>query len=388
MSHHFDKSQMASASRIRGFDGVRGLAVITVVFTHLGFYSYLGSIGVLSDRVLPLVHGGTGVYAFFVLSGLLITKLLIREHQANGSISLRLFYARRALRIFPLYFLVLGITLALTLVGVTSVRWASFLFAATYTYNFIPIGAYSGLLGHTWTLAVEEHFYLVWPAIFAWGVVRKADVLLRIALIAFVFSLAFRIIIDQTPATDGFFPSRWTFVAGGFIAVGAAMALLLEHSSKSGLWRRYLKNPGALLIGAALFGHTLVVDLEQFGLGNHLRCLGICLIIAWILLNQQSIIVRGLEFGPLRYIGKISYGIYMWQGLILGTGPGGGFWPLDPWLGLLLLFVIAPLSYHLFEMPFLRVKSRFRAIAGNVDGRETTARESHGHAPLKRPRAI
>ena len=95
---------------IKGFDGLRALSVIFVILTHLGIYGVAASNGWLSDRVAPIIGGTTGVQIFFVLSGYLITSLLIHEHKATGSISLKGFYIRRAFRILPLYFLCVLLT--------------------------------------------------------------------------------------------------------------------------------------------------------------------------------------------------------------------------------------------------------------------------------------
>ncbi len=151
---------------IQGLDGVRGLAALSVVFTHLHGWSRLEDIGLLSPRVTPLLNGRSGVQAFFVLSGFLITLLLIAEFERTGTVSLRNFFWRRALRILPLYYLFLVLATVIYLVDHRVSSVTSLVYAGTYLYNFIPISHYTSFLGHTWSLAVEEHFYLVWPVVF------------------------------------------------------------------------------------------------------------------------------------------------------------------------------------------------------------------------------
>ena len=104
----------------------------------------------------------------------------------------------------------------------------------------------------------------------------------------------------------------------------------------------------------------LGADLAQ--LGNYLRGVGLMVMIAWVYLNQKSFVARALNIPPLRYIGTISYGLYIYQGFFLATGSyrfPGQTWPPNSVDGFVLLVIVAPLSFHFFEKPFLRLKSRF-----------------------------
>jgi len=124
----------------------------------------------------------------------------------------------------------------------------------------------------------------------------------------------------------------------------------------------------ALAFGLLLFANSLYLQVDSWFLrtaGSAFgRNLGIALCIGWIYFNQNSLLTRVLELHPLKYIGLISYGLYIFQGLFLTTDPTrtpGLDWPPAPTTGLVMLLVAAPLSYHLFEKPFLRLKSRFSA---------------------------
>ncbi|MEQ1527890.1 MAG: hypothetical protein ABL925_01135, partial [Methylococcales bacterium] len=95
---------------------------------------------------------------------------------------------------------------------------------------------------------------------------------------------------------------------------------------------------------------------------GYIRSAGILILIVWIFLNQDKFLVKLLEFSPLKYIGVFSYGIYIYQGLFLATGPNRmplSSWPPDQSIGIVLLFISAPLSYHFYEKPFLRLKHKF-----------------------------
>ena len=364
------------SKKILGFDGIRGLAVISVVLTHVGAFSFLWDSPYLREGVLPLINGPTGVQAFFVLSGFLITMLLIKEHRANNRISLRNFYYRRTLRIIPLYLLFLAAVIVIHLLAENVTSWISLLFASTYTYNFVPYGWHSNILGHTWSLAVEEHFYLVWPVIFSFAYAKRGRGLLW-GLAAFVvLSFASRLVIAEIWWLENpYNVDRWSFIAGSNIALGCICAVVIygDYDIK---WRQILASNYTFAGGALLYMNSLMLGSHH--LSTYLRGIGIALMIAWICLNQKSLLVRWLEFKPLSYIGIISYGVYIYQGLFFGTGPHrmpDQAWPPDIWIGLILLVVVAPLSYHYFEKPFLRLKSNYSSTDRNRPEAESGERK-------------
>jgi len=350
---------------IRGFDGLRALAVVAVVLTHLGVYGALTKAQWLPSSLLPMIHGGTGVQAFFVLSGFLITTLLINEHRTSGTISIRNFIVRRTLRIFPLYVLFLVIVTLLHAFGSNITSWDSLFYAYIYSYNFVPRELYTSIIGHTWSLAVEEHFYLVWPTLFLLLFGKRKPALVALVLTFIVTAPFVQLLLVRMGLSEHYFVERWSFITGSSIAIGCLMALLIKSRHRSPL-QRLLSHPTSLALGALLYANSLYLGSDSWFIqhigSNYLRTLGIALAIGWIYFNQASRLVTLLELPPLKYIGLISYGIYMYQGLFLDTGPErapGQSWPPDPATGLLLLVVVAPLSYHYFEKPFLRLKSRY-----------------------------
>ena len=296
-------------SRIAGFDGIRGLSILAVVYTHLHVYSAAHQVGLLSSRIIPMIDGLAGVQAFFILSGFLITYLLVSEHKATERISLRNFYVRRALRIFPVYFLVLVLALCMSMWLETGINRKSFLYAFLYVYNFIPKDDYAPLIGHTWSLAVEEHFYLLWPVTFV-VVYRKKPECLFVLLSAGIAGshLLNNFLGYSADLSADYFVGRWSPVAGGHIALGCLGALLVTAAGQS--YRKFLGSRATLGLAAGLYASSLAPVLPH----DLLRPLGLALIIVWVYLNQQSRLTRFLETKPLAYLGTISYGIYMYQG--------------------------------------------------------------------------
>lgn len=351
---------------IKGFDGIRALAVIAVVLTHLGVFSYFVERQWLPEAFVPLIHGGTGVQVFFVLSGFLITSLLVEEFQRTGRVSVRNFIIRRTLRIFPLYVLFMVLATLLHVFGNNVTTWRSLFYVYAYSYNFVPVEAYTTFMGHTWSLAVEEHFYLVWPTLFLLLFGRARPVLVGL-LVLFIASVPLlHVALVKSGLFAGYFVSRWSFIAGSSIAVGCLAALLLTGARTAARMRRVAGAPAGFLLGAFLYANTLYLSSDSWFvthvLMSYLRTFGIALLITWLYINQSSSLARFLELRPLKYIGLISYGIYIFQGLFLDTGPerdAAQSWPPSPEVGLMLLIVIAPLSYHYFERPFLRLKSRY-----------------------------
>jgi peptidoglycan/LPS O-acetylase OafA/YrhL len=344
-----------SVNKIKGLDGVRALSVSLVVLTHLGILQRL------PDRVYETFQGTTGVITFFSLSGFLITHLLIREYEKTDFVSLKNFYIRRTLRIVPLYLTVILLIAAINVFTFVAKR-SAIAFALIYATNFVDKGHYSTLLGHTWSIAVEEHFYLVWPFIFSLFIKGNWKIASIVLAVTAAFALlSANILYSISYLNDNFFLDRWTFVAAGPIAMGALVAVFVT-TRKFNKMKTAISKPVMLAAALAILCHSLAFPNLPFHLLDFLRGIGAALTIGWLFLNQHSWAVKFLEFRPLRYVGVISYGVYIWQGFFLATGPErvpGQFWPPGPLIGLSLLAVVAPLSFHFFEQPILRLKRRY-----------------------------
>lgn len=351
--------------RILGFDGVRGLAAIAVVLTHLHVFEGIKNFGPIGQAIVPMISGAAGVQAFFVLSGFLITTLLTSELANSGTVSIQRFFIRRSLRIFPLYFGFMLVAAVLYQIDSKVTSPTSLAYGFAYVYNFIPRDSYTSFMGHTWSLAVEEHFYLIWPWVFLFFCKKRPRVLLLLLAAFIVTSLPLHAALALSDFGNTYFVERWTFTAGSSIAAGCLLALLLKNELYKEQAEAFLTSRTALFaacliyaLPALAYGRSWTFDAVASG---YFRCAGITLAIGWLVFNQGSIVSKLLEQPVLRYLGAISYGIYMYQGLFLATGPhrtADVFWPLPQHYGFWLLLVAPPLSYHFFELPFLRLKDR------------------------------
>jgi peptidoglycan/LPS O-acetylase OafA/YrhL len=198
-------------------------------------------------------------------------------------------------------------------------------------------------------LAVEEHFYLAWPLIFLVGK--------RFSFIAAIVFAVSCVVLG--PYVTAHFPFsevwRWTFPAAAPIAFGCIAAFVSTHTTTVKFFAEK-KNSGVILI-------AIIAGLASpaFYQNEFIWLVSLSALVLYVLHNQDSALVKLLEFKPLALLGLISYGLYVWQGIFTGNGPyrmGEQFPPaLDT--GLWLTFIAAPVSYLFFEQPILKLKSRF-----------------------------
>ncbi len=146
---------------IKGYDSLRAVSILLVLFSHLGLYGLLPENDYIKDRVWSIISGTTGVQIFFTLSGFLITKILISEKNKFGNIHFKNFYIRRFLRLLPP--LIFFYTTILFLMSTQQIQATKigFLYSIFYAYNFVPKTYYTNELGHTWSLALEEQFHII-----------------------------------------------------------------------------------------------------------------------------------------------------------------------------------------------------------------------------------
>ena len=368
-------------------DGLRGLAIIAVIVCHVN-WSYGGPF--LPGRINgPLAAafgwGWVGVDLFFVLSGFLITGILYDAKGCDGYF--RNFYARRTLRIMPLYFGFLIFIVVLSRLGCSSCHWITRDDAVSlgfYLYNFRVAISHKALDGlhHFWSLAVEEHFYLVWP--FAvWAFSRRSLMRLCVAVASISFLLRVIVVLSGSWPLVGFFvtPCR----VDGLLAGSMVALAWRDHSDWAQLRRwagRLALGSGCLLVGIALGQRHFLpeVDIKQ-GQGAVDASLVLTIGIAALATFFSGLIVlaveaplgsrlrRLLECNGLRAFGKYSYAIYVLHGLILSATvqltspllhvPSFIAKPVTMILVSAASFAVAWISYHLYEKHFLRLKRFF-----------------------------
>jgi peptidoglycan/LPS O-acetylase OafA/YrhL len=317
-------------NRIPALDGYRGIAVLLVFFAHL----FIGT-APTGRPFAPwtgewLTGGGlVGVQMFFVLSGYLITGILLRE-LGTGDVDVPRFWFRRMRRLYPaLLALVVGyqcIALAVPTL-VPEDRWPDLAHALTYTSDFLPFGPW-GWLGHTWSLAVEEQFYLCWPLLLllGWRIGAERGVF-YIAAIGFVGTLLLRSFSQMN--ADGIDSLlRWDA-----LFVGCALAVVYPRLT---VFRGQIAIGivGFLLISAYCFA-PLALPGDRYAIT--------AIASGAALLAAPRF--RPLESGLLRYLGRVSYSLYLWHALILRFGLPGP-------ISLALSLIAAELSYRYIERRF------------------------------------
>lgn len=355
-------------------DGLRGLAILLVI-PHNADVFQAGSFWLLGI----LAHlGWVGVQLFFVLSGFLITSNLIDSQGAPNYY--KAFFARRILRIFPLYYGVLiGVFLILpqfmSLPASVAASQNHQIWLWTFLVNWTePFGGSVEGFSHFWSLAIEEQFYLLWP----WLVYKRSPrAILKLSAILIVAALAIRcalLLAEARPQVLYMF----TVCRMDALAAGAAVAALVRMPEAAALLKKYAHCFWvfgiALGIGGAAVTHAYSVHgIGTFSVGY--TVLSLCfafLVLAGVARPERSnaLYHAVLTLAPLRSIGKYSYGMYVFHMLIIvgaGTAILGWLKPLAPIfypvayaliIGVL-SYVTAFISYHCYEKHFLKLKRRF-----------------------------
>ncbi|MBS1847560.1 MAG: acyltransferase [Actinobacteria bacterium] len=360
-------------------DGIRCIAVWIVMIFHIG----------IGGGIVVVNGGWLGVDMFFVLSGYLITSLLLTERHRHRRISLKRFYARRFLRLAPLSIALVGLVSAVTMLGLSHATslWITHHGAVAivlYYANWWDI-RHKGMLGslsHAWSLSVEEQFYFVWPVmvVAAFAVARRhARKILIGATAASVVAIGVgrrAWWLSRTgPGTSGgamidawavfFRSSLWR---GDGLLCGCLVALLLHRRSVSTRAQRLVTAvaiPSAmiavLIVSAAHFGiwTPWVYFMPEWGLSTFNVCIAI--IIAALVMAPHSIGARVLSLRPLTWCGRRAYGIYLVSPLVIAVLAQR--FKMTRWAlevpAIVATLVVAGLSYRYFETPFLRLKERF-----------------------------
>jgi peptidoglycan/LPS O-acetylase OafA/YrhL len=334
--------------RIKSLDGLRAISIFIVLAAHVAETVHL--------RYDPYSHfvsnvGSFGVKIFFVISGFLITTLLLAEERRSGRISLGMFYLRRAFRILPVAYLFIAVAAALAFTGLIVLPKHNLLYAVLFAMNMAPEGAW--WTGHLWSLAIEEQFYLVWPVVFLLtGRRMRVWTCAGMAILAPVLRISTLLYAPQV--FDRMHQSL--FFLGDSLAIGCLMALLAERLDASDRVRRMIGSRAFVLIPilAGLMYSTLNSRLWpefHFALGDSISLLCIAATM-WRVIHWQDAAHRLLNTKILIVIGTLSYSLYIWQQIFLNAESTD--WVNAFPQNLVLAFLTAGASYYLVESPILR----------------------------------
>lgn len=292
--------------RIPALDGLRAVSILLVIFSHvLQTYHWSQTV----PFVWRLEPGATGVSVFFVLSGYLITTLLLREQVQHQRISLKGFYVRRFFRIVPAYLVFLATVALLKLGGVLTVEWHHFAAALLYVTNYVPV---SWPLLHTWSLSVEEQFYLLFPLLFIYS---KRPTLITLLSLTLGLSVLARLLNQVL----GLWPQDATYSFEGRadqLAFGCLCAVFQQQAPRTLQNRlaRVALPVSALLLCTAM---ALPSGTARTLVFNTLIGLAVSLVIHGCTRQSTGWLTRLLSARPLQIIGLTSYSLYLWQQLWL-----------------------------------------------------------------------
>lgn len=341
---------------IPGLDGLRAFAVIGVFLSHCGL-----------EKIVP---GDLSVTVFFVLSGYLITTLMRKEVAVTGGIAIRSFYQRRLLRLYPPLLIAVALSLLFSVTGLSAVEWsaggvASVLFYFS-NYRIALMGAESGVpvgMGVSWSLAVEEHYYLVYPlaALFILRLGRNWQTGVM-ALLALGFAL-WRWPLHYSLGASEMYLKMATDARIDAILFGCLLAVAHNPWLDAGVRRR--PKLDLLLLGvctALILASLLVRDPEFRAVGrNGLRALALTPVIYLVVLYCDHWLTAPLRFAPVVYLGKVSYMFYLVHELFISTLrhslPQLGPW-FNPLVALGLSLLVCELSRRYVENPVARWRER------------------------------
>lgn len=367
----------APSPRDEIIDGWRGLACLAVMLGHAIAFRYgelipaarmrpdadysTIALGILNR--LGACAASLGVTFFFVISGYIITTLLLKEEERRGTVSLRAFYIRRAFRIIPAFALFLAALALVNAAGYIAIPWRALAYSGAFLCDTSFVDC-TWFAAHTWSLAVEEQYYLAWPLLFILLRGRRTYLLMGVVIgsvLAVIAGAGFRSVI-----------------AFGCIALGAALACNPHYIARI---RRSGRGP--LLIGAAavLFA-TPFTGTHEFAF--RLLSAATPFLVTYIIFASYgySALARVLRSRPVQIVGLLSYSFYLWQQLFLG----------EPRLyedmappTLLMLPLIAGLSFYL-ERKFIRLGHRISARQQSRGSTGAALQQARVSGPVTRQR--
>jgi peptidoglycan/LPS O-acetylase OafA/YrhL len=348
-----------------GLNGIRAIAALAVIFSHIGLSLHMFGLNSLPDIDLA----GYGVTIFFALSGFLITYLLLIEKERFERVNIRQFYMRRILRIWPLYYLYIALTLLVLFIYKEEFPDFRFLLFTIFFSANIPmiIAVPMGLLGHFWSLGVEEQFYLFWP----WIVDRTKKLFKWILWFVVIFFILKLLAWAWFKRSGELIPySIFQVTRFHCMAIGAAAAILYYNRQQ-----QFLKISYTLVSQIICWA---IIALLAFSLlplpsviKHELVALASVVLIVNVAGNEKAIIkLRGRLPD---FLGKISFGLYVYHPLVIylvAKWMGSGLAVFNVTMQHIIIYALVPLatilvaacSYELYEKKFLKLKTRFSPV--------------------------
>jgi peptidoglycan/LPS O-acetylase OafA/YrhL len=344
--------------RIPSLDGFRAFAICLVIAAHCqtatGFPHSLQWTGYFAD-------GDFGVRVFFVISGFLITTLLLQEEHSHGSISLPLFYYRRALRILPVYWAyVLAAAVYAAICGL-NIPFRNYLQTLTFTTGWHSANPW--ILGHSWSLCVEEAFYLGWPFL----LIRLSQ---KGRIAAAIGCLLLGPLVRVVNYKYGWPDSHHLVWLNIDLIMWGCLLALLHDRLRATLTYLFSRNAVLyhILAVVAIVGVRWVFRHKMLALITvpfywTIDCAAICYILYFHTFISKGVVFKFLNSAPIVAIGVLSYSLYLWQELFLiPQEESKFFWQSFP-LNVLGAFVIAAVSYYLWEKPILKLRKKLHGAA-------------------------
>lgn len=349
-------------SYVPELDGLRGVAILVVMLFHANV-SFLGG-------------GFIGVDIFFVLSGFLITSLLIKEFEHTGSVSLKHFYMRRILRLGPALLLLLVVFCIVGFIFLGEEKAIANLVDALIALAYLSNWARAfdlhppDFLGHTWSLSIEEQFYILWPIVLVTllRINKNRWVVVFFAAVVALISWFLRILMAMNDVSverlyNGLDTRADALMVGCVLGILTSSRLISERAKDIlAQWLKYVALSFMIcLLGFFVFSEWQ--DLRMYYFGFFAVELFAVTLIFDIMINKKSMIGKILAMRWLVWVGSISYGLYLWHYPIFRTMIALGYndWAVI-FIGTFVTFAIATSSYYFLERPILKFKKSYDSI--------------------------